>query len=119
MRGPNVPRYVRKLALFEKPGRVEPVRSHLALASLAFALAACIQQPGTGADGGAEDATPTAIVDGGAAGPQAQGIDCITEPSTGVSICTGISICPKVLVDHEVYPNCGFRVRGTTLDLEC
>ena len=54
------------MALFAKPGRVEAVRAHLALALFASALAACIQQPGTGADAGDESAPPTAIVDGGA-----------------------------------------------------
>jgi hypothetical protein len=95
------------------------VRPILAL-PFALGLLACIQQPATGADGGVTtDGGEGALVDGGAAGPQAQGLDCITEPSTGLKICTGISVCPKVLVDHDVYPNCGFRIRGTALDLEC
>jgi hypothetical protein len=85
-------------------------------------LGGCIQQnagdAGTAAsaEGGV---SATGLVDGGAAGPTALGADCITEPSTGVQICSAISVCPNVVVDHDIYPDCGWRIRGQALDLEC
>jgi hypothetical protein len=78
-----------------------------------------MQPLGTGGDAGDEGGTAGPLADGGAAGPQAQGSDCITEPSTGAQICTGLSICPKIVIDHDIYPNCGFRIRGTAIDVEC
>jgi hypothetical protein len=36
-----------------------------------------------------------------------------------VTLCTAISTCPGISVDHDVYPDCGFRIQGTVLDLEC
>ncbi len=86
-------------------------------------LGGCVQQPGSGDGGGGagsgDGGASTGLVDGGAAGPTAQGADCIVESSTGVHICTAISTCPNVLIDHDVYPNCGWRIRGQALDLEC
>ena len=38
---------------------------------------------------------------------------------TGVTLCAGVDTCPAVTVDPSAWPNCGFRVGGTTLDLEC
>ncbi|MFO0668252.1 MAG: hypothetical protein U0235_01320 [Polyangiaceae bacterium] len=75
---------------------------------------------GTGTDGGtgSSGASSSASTAGGAdAG--AKGIDCITEGQTGATLCTGISTCPGLAVDHDVFPNCGFRPGGTVLDLEC
>ena len=34
-------------------------------------------------------------------------------------LCTSISLCPGVAVDHDVYPNCGFRLPSSSIDLEC
>lgn len=73
-------------------------------------------------DAGATDA---ATIDGGVpdvgAPPAAglKGIDCGTDPYTGTVLCSGVSACPGLLVDHDVYPDCGFRIRGTSFDLQC
>jgi hypothetical protein len=73
-----------------------------------------LEGSGDGGAGSAESASTTS----GDAGPK--GVDCITEPETGATICSGISTCPGLLVDHDVYPTCGFRVGGgALLDLEC
>jgi hypothetical protein len=89
--------------------------------SVATPLGGCIQQPGSGdaGSGAGGDGGSSGLVDGGAAGPTAQGADCIVEPTTGLHICTAISICPKVVIDHEIFPNCGFRIHGQALDMEC
>lgn len=85
-------------------------------------LGGCITQSGNDAGAGAsggDGGAATGLVDGGAAGPTALGADCITEATTGVHICSAISTCPKVVIDHDIYPNCGWRIRGQALDLEC
>lgn len=72
---------------------------------------------GTGGGGDAGSATSGSGPDGGGS----QGVDCVTESTTGATICTGNSACPSVAVDHDVYPDCGYRVVGAnaTLDIEC
>ena len=85
-------------------------------------LGGCITQNGGDAGAAATGeggVSATGLVDGGAAGPTALGADCITEQTTGVQICSAISVCPNIMVDHDIYPNCGWRIRGQSLDLEC
>ena len=98
------------------------------LAVAAWVLPGCLSfNLGGKNDAGATDAAVAdgAAVDGAtvdvgvppAAGPQ--GIDCGTDPYTGAILCTGVSSCPGLLVDHDVYPDCGFRIRGASFDLQC
>jgi hypothetical protein len=49
------------------------------------------------------------------------GVSCGVDPDTGVTLCLGISSCPSVSVDPDLYPGCGFRIHDGTgvLDLEC
>ncbi len=72
---------------------------------------------GTGSNSSGGGAATGTASDGG--GPT--GVDCVTEATTGATICTGNSSCPSVSVDHDVYPDCGYRVVGqnATLDIEC
>jgi hypothetical protein len=101
----------------------------IALRLLAFAvaleiLAGCgiVPSLGTGGDGdaGAASASSASSAAGAAAGDGgAKGVDCITESLTGSVLCTGISTCPELAVDHDLYPDCGFRPGGAVLDLEC
>ena len=90
----------------------------LALSGLAsMLLSGCMgMNIGTGSNADAGAATGTASDAGGPTG-----VDCVTESTTGATICTGNSSCPDVKVDHDVYPDCGFRVVGqnATLDIEC
>jgi hypothetical protein len=82
-------------------------------ALLPLALLGCAPQAGLNADAGA---------DGGASPgttPQVQGAGCGVESTTGATLCTAISLCPKLAVDHDVFPNCGFRIHGQAIDLEC
>ena len=66
----------------------------------------------------------------GAAGSAAPGVDaesavltggsgCATDSVSGTKLCSGFDQCPGLAVDHDVYPDCGFRVPSTTIDLEC
>jgi hypothetical protein len=92
--------------------------SFLSSFALLGALSACGMIPGLeGSDDGGASGPNGAASATADAGPK--GIDCITEAETGAVICTGISSCPGLLVNHDVFPTCGFRVGGALLDLEC
>jgi hypothetical protein len=47
------------------------------------------------------------------------GLDCVTDTTSRVTLCTSISSCDGLAVDHDAFPNCGFRVGGSTIDLQC
>lgn len=64
---------------------------------------------GTGGSAGAA----TADVDA------ATGAGCGTDGTSGVTLCRAISACPTVVVDPDLFPNCGFRIHEAALDLEC
>src|SRR5450432_2535033 len=83
-------------------------------------LTACIGiNTGSSTDAGAAPATASAS-DANANTPDAaKGIDCIVEQTTGATICSVNTLCPAVAIDHDQFPNCGFRVKGGTLDIEC
>ena len=75
---------------------------------------------GTGSgDAGASSSSSSATTTAASGDGGAKGVDCITEVQTGAVLCTGISTCPGLAVDHDVFPSCGFRPGGTVLDLEC
>lgn len=67
-------------------------------------------------DGGAEGGAASTS-DGGADTPS--GVDCTQDELSGASLCAQISTCPEVRVDRDQFPNCGFRVHGDAIDLEC
>ena len=46
-----------------------------------------------------------------------EGADCI--PLGGATLCTATSMCPELVVDHDLFPNCGFRIRGGAVDIQC
>ncbi|MEI9941522.1 MAG: hypothetical protein WDO69_30245 [Pseudomonadota bacterium] len=52
-------------------------------------------------------------------GVSATGINCGVDPSSGVALCLGISSCPTALVDPDQFPDCGYRIAGSSIDLEC
>lgn len=88
------------------------------LRSVPFAvLLSCLQiGPSPNADGGGIDAAAAeAQVEAGAT----NGSGCGVEPVSGVTLCATIDLCPGVLVDREIYPDCGFRVPSSTIELAC
>jgi hypothetical protein len=68
---------------------------------------------GSGADGG-----PTTSADAGAEGG-VQGAYCGAERQTGIQLCAATSMCPELVVDTRAMPSCGFRIRGSAVDLVC
>ena len=96
------------------------------IASVLVSLAACscmgftiIPTTDDSSSSGGPDATQA--TEGGDAEAGVTGIDCGPDPDTGVVLCLGISACPNLLVDSDLYPGCGFRIHDGTgvLDLEC
>lgn len=79
------------------------------LLGLAGCLGANLGSNGSGGVGGGTSS------DAGAA----EGVSCGADPNTGATLCLGISLCPKLLVDQAAFPACGFRVRSNALDVEC
>lgn len=64
---------------------------------------------GTTSDGGTSSADAGSVVGGG----------CGVEQTSGIELCTATSICPSVVVDTQAMPSCGFRIRGSVVDLVC
>ena len=58
-------------------------------------------------DAGAKDAQADAIV----------GLACGRDPITRAELCSGINVCPNLLVDPDAFPACGFL--PGTMDLAC
>lgn len=79
-----------------------------------------IPSGGDSSSGGGKDASTSTTSD---ASTEAgvSGVNCGPDPDTGVILCLGISSCPGLSVDQDLYPGCGFRVHDGTgvLDLEC
>ncbi len=89
----------------------------LSAIALCLSLAGCgmLQQlEGGGAGGSGSSAATTSAGTG-----LAQGIECGIDPNTSATLCLGISICPGLQVDQEVFPQCGFRISGNVVDVEC
>ncbi|MES1174676.1 MAG: hypothetical protein ABUL62_10115 [Myxococcales bacterium] len=89
------------------------------LTVLLASLCSCLQI-GTpqGADGGNSGTAAGASGSGGASAT-ASGTNCGVDPSSGIALCLGISSCPTVRVDPDQFPDCGYRISGSVIDLEC
>ena len=86
---------------------------------LCVALAGCSGfglSTGDGSGGGGSGGTGGS---GGSTSASVTGVDCGSDPDTGATLCLGISACPGFLVDTDSFPNCGFRISGSAIDLEC
>lgn len=68
---------------------------------------------------GGEESGGDASVSSDASAGKIVGAGCGTEQKSGVQLCLATSMCPKVVVDTQALPSCGFRVRGATADLVC
>jgi hypothetical protein len=98
------------------PSRKHVVAS-MSLFFTAVAIAAC-----SGASIGTGDGSGTGgqgAADGGGADSGIRGLGCGTEVETRTVLCSGVSVCPGLVVDQDVYPGCGFRVNGSTFDIQC
>lgn len=96
------------------------------LAVLPLLVCSCIGitfGPSTGSSSQDSGSSATSSGDDGGEGgaSSVQGVDCGPDPDTGVVLCLGISSCPNLVVDQDLFPGCGFRVHSSpdVLDLEC
>jgi hypothetical protein len=82
-------------------------------------LSSCLQIGSPqGAAGGASSSAGSAGASGTSNAP-ASGTNCGVDPSSGIALCLGISSCPTVRVDPDQFPDCGYRISGSIIDLEC
>lgn len=87
---------------------------------LIVSLSACLQVGKTSDSGSTADADGSgASGAGSSAGASATGTSCGVDPSSGITLCLGISSCPSVRVDPDQFPDCGYRIAGNKLDLSC
>ena len=47
------------------------------------------------------------------------GVGCGKDPTSGVALCVGTTECPKVSLDLDTFPDCGFRTTTGSYDIEC
>ena len=89
-----------------------------------LALGACVQvgtgggtDPGGGGGGGGAG---EGGVDGGVSGTDASaGTNCTVQTSGGSMLCEGLGRCPAVMVDQNVFTQCGFALTGSAAIFEC
>ncbi|HMI88797.1 MAG TPA: hypothetical protein VK550_32180 [Polyangiaceae bacterium] len=85
-------------------------------------LGSCLQfGPPAGSDAGASAGKGN---DGGATSdakvtPDAGDTGCVVDPYSRVTLCTSIALCPGLAVDHDRFPDCGFRTGAGVIDVEC
>jgi hypothetical protein len=46
-------------------------------------------------------------------------LGCVIDPLSRVTLCTAIGLCPGLSVDHDRFPNCGFRAGTGVIDVQC
>jgi hypothetical protein len=84
-----------------------------------ISVTSCLQI-GTSADSDAGAGAADAGLTGeAAASPLTGGSGCATDSVSGSMLCTSFDQCPGLAIDHDVYPDCGFRVPSTSIDVEC
>ena len=87
---------------------------------LMVSLSACLQVGKTSDSGSTADADGAGVAGANSSGSAAAtGTNCGVDQSSGVALCLGISSCPGVRVDPEQFPDCGYRIAGNNIDLQC
>jgi hypothetical protein len=44
---------------------------------------------------------------------------CVVDPLSRVTLCRETVLCPGLRIDPDVYPDCGFRLPSTTIEVQC
>jgi len=95
------------------------MRSVIAIV-LSTSLWSCLQVGSPHDSATAEAAGAVGVAGAGSSGgASATGTHCGVDPSSGVALCLGISSCPNQRVDPDQFPDCGYRIAGRSIDLEC
>lgn len=92
------------------------VALHIAVAAGLLVAACALENTSAGNREGA-DGGPISTDGGVEAG--VQGAYCGAERQTGIQLCAATSMCPDIVVDTQSMPSCGFRIRGSAVDLVC
>ena len=92
--------------------------SVVALFTVPSLLTGCVVPPDDTATGTSSSSSSPSS-GGAATGTTPTGIDCGQDPSSGVTLCSGSSVCPDNVLDATTFPNCGFRTTSPSFDLEC
>ncbi len=87
--------------------------------SILVSVSSCLQFGKQSGDSSSADAGNAGTSSAGAGGAALTGTNCGVDPSSGVALCLGISSCPNARVDPDQFPDCGYRVAGSKIDLEC
>ncbi len=84
-------------------------------------LAACfLTQSSSGSDAGADGAAAaTSTATAGTTTADAGLSNCATDPITKVTLCTSVAACPSLSINHDVFPDCGYRAVGGSFDIQC
>jgi hypothetical protein len=82
--------------------------------------AGCIQEVSTGL-GTTDTSSSASMSDDASTGGLASGTGCGEDPTTGITLCSGISECSSITVDPSALAGCGFRIHSGSglIDLEC
>jgi hypothetical protein len=99
-------------------GRVAIHRVAAFMTFLLLGPVSCLQIGTPDASDGGTGATAGGGSGGGMdAGPTGSG--CALDTASGLTLCTAISTCPNFTVDHDAYPDCGFRMPSNAVELDC
>lgn len=81
----------------------------------------CLSLGPSGADAGSTSSPSTSSATDASTSDAAvaTGAGCGVDSQTGTTLCRQVDLCPSLAVDPAQYPNCGFRVHGSAIDLEC
>lgn len=80
---------------------------------------ACLQLTLDPAGSGGAAASASSRADAGDAATAISGTGCAVDSVSNVTLCTSIDVCPGLAVDHDLYPDCGFRVPALSIDVLC
>ena len=83
--------------------------------------ASCLQMStGTGTDPGTDAGSVPVSSLAAASDAGLTGANCFADPVSQVVLCQTVDACPGVAVDPDMFPDCGYAMRGgSQLDLEC
>jgi hypothetical protein len=95
-----------------------PVRP-AGLVPLLLSLSSCLQI-GLPDDRAATPITASVASDAGAVEASATvPAGCAVDPRLGIALCRTTALCPALLLDPDLYPDCGFRHPSIGIVVEC
>jgi hypothetical protein len=90
--------------------------SHIVFFALALSPLACGSSPPTTSETTDDAGAPSPPTTATHPGPTGSVCTAIT---TTYAVCADLSSCPGVIIDPNVFPDCGYSVHGDAIDPEC